>query len=1541
MFLKKGLFRFKAIGVAVGVVGLLLSAVVDGGSASGWSCGSSWPTVEAECATLAGAIVVEANAGASGGAELGGWDYSGVATVVLNAPFAGVYDVQVRTHAPYGAATRTLSVNGSVRSFAIGSASRGVVTVGSVSLVAGANSLVFSKAATDNNVANLDAVTAVAQTPPSTTVATTVPGATTVPLIGCGGSVWPLVEAECGLLSGAIVVEVNAGASGGKELGGWDYSGTVAVGLSAPAAGMYDLQVVMFAPYGAATRSLSVNGVSRVVSVLSATRGTVTVSAVPLVAGSNTLVFSRAVSDNNVVNLDKISAVLSGGTPPPTTIGGVTSTVPIVQLPTGLATPGTCSVGDAGGQTIFGDGFAAGWTDGSWDTPASLDSSGVGGSVGLSASRDQWKAIALNSTAAGGGVNVVTFALKGTGNWRVQGFENGKSKGFGSVTATSSWQTFNCQFDAAIVAGPVWVSFANTDPTAQTVTVDNIKLSTAGVNPTLGRIVASTGLGTGYAATSATPNGVVSGATTFSGPGLNGADALHLDVVAAAPFTVKLQNETGTVSYVDTSFGAGTVKHWFPLYTALPAERIKLTITPTSGTVTLNSVDLKNNPFVNVTVGTTTTTSVTATVSALPEPGLAAFLEAIPADQANTCATCAKKVAVTGAGSYTISGLTAGAWRLVLYVNSQQEALGASNDFEIAPAVVVPVIPPTTTPPATTAPVTTVPQPTTTLPNPNFPGKLYQVYDLGTANIQAQCLAGPGKDFGDSGMDVPAAAWNEARFSVTAGNPNAGIEYGWYNSYAVYQTVGGVTGTVSAQASFFFGAGGFEHGTATNSYNDGFAKIPAGTRLRAWSVRVLQVCLPPRIENPPTLLATTKFDLWLSIPTWPSGAYLPNPGSVNIYVNPPVNGTPVDPTPKPFGTQTNYLRSAFTDTAVGDVCLQPGSGNVQVGGCTSGTAPLLNLTFVQYNADQFRITPLGSPQTCLQIGDRDHPVLGASALTAQWGPCDSPFSVRPGHNNVLDELFTFTHTGAGYYNIKPAQNYANWSDPCLSIYAAAGNNGTSGNVVNSGAPPVIQFSCSGAAWQQWAPVETRGYTNPTGCTANCPPAPTGAHTLQPGVATPFERKTDLACLTTSGGLAVPSASAECRFFDPELVATGWIFHDISNSSQCLAPATGTLTVGLSACGTTSIWDDRPIQSDGLTFPLVNVATGLCLGGTTIPTLEYCSLNSNQLWYDATMLDIKNMINTIGISTPKLRTDAEIADYQAVTNEYSSFASLQNAYNTGVIQQLPLLSPMQQVFAVIWTACKSVGVSTGCIGFVWGLFNTLHKAVQRDLVRRTDGGMECTLGKLTGGAPVGSFDFERKLRVDNVGKPGCGAPTVIAEVKTAWPATVAVGQLQLISYQAVWLRNGVSTRLAGPADANLGWPTTGGPITIGVPGVPSLGNALSYSYVGSGVFQYWVQDYRLLVPLFVLAASHLGVKVLRDLDMPGFEGLILTSSVVAALTGKTPEQQVDILVNGGFEVFSAMIALTQRGVDFLSGPYRCSCHPVPRPAQVSFFTYLFN
>jgi hypothetical protein len=135
-----------------------------------------------------------------------------------------------------------------------------------------------------------------------------------------------------------------------------------------------------------------------------------------------------------------------------------------------------------------------------------------------------------------------------------------------------------------------------------------------------------------------------------------------------------------------------------------------------------------------------------------------------------------------------------------------------------------------------------------------------------------------------------------------------------------------------------------------------------------------------------------------------------------------------------------------------------------------------------------------------------------------------------------------------------------------------------------------------------------------------------------------------------------------------------------------------------------------------TFPLINISAGLCLGGTTSPILEYCNLpNSNQLCYDAGGVTLWQLINLVGDSTPKLKTDEEQAEFDEVKQEFNRFETLQSQLSRGTIAVLPPLSPFQQVIKSIWRYCApGVNGRAGCLGYVFAAFNFLHNLVQQDI-----------------------------------------------------------------------------------------------------------------------------------------------------------------------------------------------------------------------------------
>ncbi len=115
-----------------------------------------------------------------------------------------------------------------------------------------------------------------------------------------------------------------------------------------------------------------------------------------------------------------------GGTT--TTVAGTTTTVAGTTTTTTVAgggsiAPGTCvNTATAGGTLMFGDVFAAGWADGSWNTPGTISAAGgVGGTAAMTATRAQWEALAAGSGNVPAGGDVISFSYKGTGVWQLSG----------------------------------------------------------------------------------------------------------------------------------------------------------------------------------------------------------------------------------------------------------------------------------------------------------------------------------------------------------------------------------------------------------------------------------------------------------------------------------------------------------------------------------------------------------------------------------------------------------------------------------------------------------------------------------------------------------------------------------------------------------------------------------------------------------------------------------------------------------------------------------------------------------------------------------------------------------------------------------------------------------------------------------------------------------------------------------------------------------------------------------------------------------------
>jgi RHS repeat-associated protein len=339
-------------------------------------------------------------------------------------------------------------------------------------------------------------------------------------------------------------------------------------------------------------------------------------------------------------------------------LGSLFATIPGTQTAGAVAPVGACVSGDAGGVTIFGDAHAPGWVDVSWADPAVATAGvGVGGSAGLktSGALAQWGAVALRSTAGNTGADVVSFTVKGSGSWRVEGVENGVEKGQAPFTATSSWQTFTCRFPGWLTAGPVDVVFKNVGGNGQEIVLDDIRLSnssapsTTSTSTTTSLPVSSAG---SVAAVGSCAAGDMGGDTVFgdslasgwadiswpaaaspvtgvSGTGLQGtknryealalrkaagntgADVVSFAVTGAGSWRVEgIENGTvkGTAPFTATSSWQ-TMNCRFPGWlTAGPVDLVFKSLDQGAHTITLDNIKLINSGSISTTATTTPAT---------------------------------------------------------------------------------------------------------------------------------------------------------------------------------------------------------------------------------------------------------------------------------------------------------------------------------------------------------------------------------------------------------------------------------------------------------------------------------------------------------------------------------------------------------------------------------------------------------------------------------------------------------------------------------------------------------------------------------------------------------------------------------------------------------------------------------------------------------------------------------------------------------------------------------------------------------------------
>jgi hypothetical protein len=161
--------------------------------------------------------------------------------------------------------------------------------------------------------------------------------------------------------------------------------------------------------------------------------------------------------------------------------------------------------------------------------------------------------------------------------------------------------------------------------------------------------------------------------------------------------------------------------------------------------------------------------------------------------------------------------------------------------------------------------------------------------------------------------------------------------------------------------------------------------------------------------------------------------------------------------------------------------------------------------------------------------------------------------------------------------------------------------------------------------------------------------------------------------------------------------------------------------------------------------------------------------------------------------------------------------------------------------------------------------------------------------------------------------------------------------QVNRYKTVWNQNGIPVRFPTGADTATGWPSSLAVQTVNIPGVSTNIGQLYYQYQGAGVFAYWVADWKVVAAVLVTLMMHLGVKTLSKWNPTAMLG----PAVITALTGKTPEQQIDILLEANWDVLYAAGYLAQQfGEGLAQRPPRVNYYPVPLP-PFSPFHYLFN
>ena len=305
--------------------------------------------LEAEQATLVGPTVVNWGAGWSGTGWITNWSNAGQnATFTLPDATAGTATVRVHYKAPFSAARRSLTVNGTPQPALLTFPQTTIVggdwtnwaggsdTGAAVTLVNGTNTITLTRPASGDGPLDVDYVDvtgAAAPPPPTTSVApttttTTVAPATTTTTVAPATTTTTIalppptgattrLEAEQAALVGPTVVTWGAGWSGTGWITNWSNAGqTATFTLPNAAAGTATVRVHYKAPFSAARRSLTVNATPQP-APLTFPQTTIvggdwtnwagsndTTATITLIDGTNTITLTRPTSGDGPLDLD-------------------------------------------------------------------------------------------------------------------------------------------------------------------------------------------------------------------------------------------------------------------------------------------------------------------------------------------------------------------------------------------------------------------------------------------------------------------------------------------------------------------------------------------------------------------------------------------------------------------------------------------------------------------------------------------------------------------------------------------------------------------------------------------------------------------------------------------------------------------------------------------------------------------------------------------------------------------------------------------------------------------------------------------------------------------------------------------------------------------------------------------------------------------------------------------------------------------------------------------------------------------------------------